>query len=991
MANEFLLEVRARGLNRVQRELDETAESGKKVEKSVDNIGRSINELEDDLKQLTAARNASFNDKDIKRFNREIQATEREIKKLKGTSTSILQTVGRLGASLGLVFGAREVIRGVFSSIQAFNEFEASLSSLSAITGATGADLDFLKEKAFELANGSTQSATTILEAFKLIGSAKPELLENGEALADLTEKAIVLAEATGQDVAQAGQDLGNILNALQLPAEEAGRLINVLAAASQRGAKEVPFVSEALSKFGGVAANAGVGIEESVAAVEQLGKAIPQATIVGTNLRGILLKLQVIAQENGREFAGLAGELDLLADRQKDVTFLTNQFGQENLLAIQTLITQRQELKGLTTAITDTNTAYDQQRIRTDNAQADIQRLNNSLQTLKIQFGETLAVGFRPLVQGLTRLANRLTDTRTATQRSVEALQDQRDQFEQQQRSLQPLIARYEELQSKANLSAIEQDELKTITQQIGEILPEAITEWDKYGDAVAISAGKVNDLTEAQKDLLRFTERETIQELREEYERLNGVIETNTEALETRNLFFRQTQRAARGTQNAIDQLGNSTREAEIAQANILVSLNELGVELNDVEKAFVEATLGFDPFIKKIGGSGGTGGGGNTNTVAGSLKAMQEELALAKKALLDLPVRSAAYDEQILKIKELSDAIKVVALESQLIELGLSREEVNEFGRDLQQLEIAVKSITSAWDLLEKEIQDAGTVLDEFIENATTGADSLFQQIVNTTINTSQVEDETDAFWQNWEEDQKIREMQDQERLNNRIEAARAASDLIGTIFSRRLSKEQQDLERKREADLITEEEYQRGLAKINRRQAAIQKAAALFEIAINSAVAITAAAKSPFTLPATIPLLAALTAAQVAAVLAAPVPAFKEGVIDFQGKGTETSDSNLARISKGESVMTAAETRKHRQALVAIRGGKFDNEYVRIKDFPQMGRSADLGGFDDENIIFSQNSNAGRLGRKLDVNNVLLAELNKTFKAKRRYGI
>ena len=58
-------------------------------------------------------------------------------------------------------------------------------------------------------------------------------------------------------------------------------------------------------------------------------------------------------------------------------------------------------------------------------------------------------------------------------------------------------------------------------------------------------------------------------------------------------------------------------------------------------------------------------------------------------------------------------------------------------------------------------------------------------------------------------------------------------------------------------------------------------------------------------------------------QLATALALDIPQFKKGVIDFQGKGTETSDSNLVMISKGESVMTAKETRRFKPVLEAIR--------------------------------------------------------------------
>jgi hypothetical protein len=73
------------------------------------------------------------------------------------------------------------------------------------------------------------------------------------------------------------------------------------------------------------------------------------------------------------------------------------------------------------------------------------------------------------------------------------------------------------------------------------------------------------------------------------------------------------------------------------------------------------------------------------------------------------------------------------------------------------------------------------------------------------------------------------------------------------------------------------------------------------------------------------PVLIPIVAGITASQIA-IIQSQVPGFKDGVIDLKGPGTETSDSIVARLSKGESVMTASETRKHKDVLQAIRNDR-----------------------------------------------------------------
>jgi|GEM_PF-5424787 len=79
----------------------------------------------------------------------------------------------------------------------------------------------------------------------------------------------------------------------------------------------------------------------------------------------------------------------------------------------------------------------------------------------------------------------------------------------------LDPLIAKYDELKSKTKLTADEQKTLKDITKQIADFAPVAVTGWDKYGNAIDISTGKVKTHTEEQKKLLeamQATRREAI-----------------------------------------------------------------------------------------------------------------------------------------------------------------------------------------------------------------------------------------------------------------------------------------------------------------------------------------------------------------------------------------------------------------------------------------------------------------------------------------------
>src|SRR5690606_11091448 len=108
------------------------------------------------------------------------------------------------------------------------------------ITGATGDDLAYYEEQAKKIGQTTSLSASQAVEAFKLIGSAKPELLSNKEALAAMTEEAIKLAEASGMDLPDAANSLASALNQFGESSEEANRYINVMAAGAKEGSAEI-------------------------------------------------------------------------------------------------------------------------------------------------------------------------------------------------------------------------------------------------------------------------------------------------------------------------------------------------------------------------------------------------------------------------------------------------------------------------------------------------------------------------------------------------------------------------------------------------------------------------------------------------------------------------------------------------------------------------------------------------------------------------------
>lgn len=318
-----------------------------------------------------------------------------------GKKTSLVSTATKaLGAAFAAL-GAGSALTKIANDTRAFS---SSISELSAITGAAGKDLEFLRQQSLEIGRTTTLSASQAAEAFKLIASAKPDLLESGEALASVTKEAVKLAEAARIDLASAANTVGTSLNQFGASAEEAARFVNVLAAGSKLGASSIADTALALKNSGAAAAAAGVGFEEANAAIQVLAAGGLKASEAGTGLRNIILKLEADTDQKLRpSVVGLGTALENLAAQNLTVTEVTKKFGVEGVVTASTLLKNADATSKLTRALTGTNIATEQARTNFDNLDGDLMALNSSLEGLAIAIGSGAEDSMRNLVQALT------------------------------------------------------------------------------------------------------------------------------------------------------------------------------------------------------------------------------------------------------------------------------------------------------------------------------------------------------------------------------------------------------------------------------------------------------------------------------------------------------------------------------------------------------------------------------------------------------------
>lgn len=310
-------------------------------------------------------------------FNKNLYQAQKNLKGFAATSKGVFSGLTTFTSYAAVFVG---ISTSIHSAVTANMEFEKSLSSLRSLTGVSAQELNYFRTEAIRMGMDSTQSASQMVDAFKLIGSQMPELLKNKTALTQTAEAAVVLAEAAELDVPTAAKALTGALNQMGASSSEAANYINILAAASQQGSADIPYLNKAIENAGGAASSTGVKFNELVAIIEAIAPKITDAASAGTNLRNIFLTLESSADQNLRpSVVGLSTAIDNLSKMNLDAVQLTKMFGKESVTAAIAILQEKDAFDELSQSIKDTNTAYDQAAINNDNLAGSIGKLQSS------------------------------------------------------------------------------------------------------------------------------------------------------------------------------------------------------------------------------------------------------------------------------------------------------------------------------------------------------------------------------------------------------------------------------------------------------------------------------------------------------------------------------------------------------------------------------------------------------------------------------------
>lgn len=393
-------------IKQVTSELRKTEAQIKTLKKDTTALTEVMNSLDKatpkELRATLTAINRQLNSGHIKRGSAEWKYYQQQAKlvtaELQKIKTEVQETEGWLSRFNngfakwgGLLATGAATITGVSMALNTLrnnrDSKESSQAELKALTGLDDESIQWLTKQAEQLSTTMDesglrirQSSDEILQAYMLIGSKKPELLKDKEALNAVTIEAMRLAAAAKIDLKDAVTATTVSLNMYGESADQAARYVNVLAAGSKEGTADVSAQAASIKNAGVAASGAGVSIEQLQGTIQMLAEKGLEAEPAGTALRKFFLVLQTGPDETNPKVVGLQTALENLNKKSLTAAQIQTMFGEEAYSAATILIQNVDKVQKYTEAVTGTNIAMEQAAINSDTNQAKLAQLRNSI-----------------------------------------------------------------------------------------------------------------------------------------------------------------------------------------------------------------------------------------------------------------------------------------------------------------------------------------------------------------------------------------------------------------------------------------------------------------------------------------------------------------------------------------------------------------------------------------------------------------------------------
>ena len=401
----------------------------------------------------TALANGDITQQQYDALQREIVETENELKRLESeakNANSELAKIGEAGQVLqnvgDKISGAGEKLLPVIAGMTALgtaavktaSDFDSAMSKVAAVSGATGDDLQALRDKAREMGSKTKFSASEAAEAMNYMAMAG---WKTNDMLSGI-DGIMNLAAASGEDLATTSDIVTDALTAFGLTAQDSGHFADVLAAASSNANTNVSMLGESFKYCAPIAGALGFSCEDTAEALGLMANAGIKSTQSGTSMRSIMTALSGNVKFCSAAFGEMEiatsnsdGSMRSLSDILADCRVAFDQMSEsEKASAAETLVGKNAmsgflalmnaapaDIDKLSGAIANCDgTSLQMAETMQDNLAGQLTILKSQLEELAISFGEILMPVIRDIITKIQGFVDKLNALDPATKQTI-------------------------------------------------------------------------------------------------------------------------------------------------------------------------------------------------------------------------------------------------------------------------------------------------------------------------------------------------------------------------------------------------------------------------------------------------------------------------------------------------------------------------------------------------------------------------------------------
>ena len=386
-------------------------------------------------------------------LQREIIETEQELRRLQeeAASTSValakIDEAGKKIEAFGdsvthagqAIMPASMAVAGLgAAAVKTAADFDAGMSKVAAISGATGEDLDALRDKAREMGaktKFSASEAASAMEYMAMAGWKTEDMLGGIEGIMNL-------AAASGEDLATTSDIVTDALTAFGMTAQDSAHFADILAAASSNANTNVAMMGETFKYCAPIAGALGFSAEDVAEAIGLMANAGIKSTQAGTALRTIMNNLSGEVKITGKALGEVTiattntdGSMRDLSDILADCRGAFSQLSEsERAQAAEALVGKNamsgflalmnaapEDIEKLSTAIENCDgTAAQMAETMQDNLAGQLTILKSQLEELAISFGEMLMPAIRAIVSRVQAFVDKLNGMSESQRKAV-------------------------------------------------------------------------------------------------------------------------------------------------------------------------------------------------------------------------------------------------------------------------------------------------------------------------------------------------------------------------------------------------------------------------------------------------------------------------------------------------------------------------------------------------------------------------------------------